>query len=285
MKYPGTYLFVFAILVSALFSCGSKTKESLDMENYFAWCIVPFDNQNRTPEQRVAMLQDLGFKSYAYDWRQKHLPEMAHELDLAKKNDIEIKAIWMWIDAIDSVGALSADNEQIFKIIEETGTKTKLWLGISEAWLDGLSDDSCMIKSVEMISYLSERAVPLGCKIGLYNHGGWFGDPVNQVRLIKKMPTLDLGIIFNFHHAHELLHDFPALVDEMMPYLWAVNLNGMREEGPKILPIGNGNMEKTMIGVLEDKGFHGPYGILGHIEDADVKIVLEQNLEGLKAIL
>jgi hypothetical protein len=44
-------------------------------------------------------------------------------------------------------------------------------------------------------------------------------------------------------------------------------------------------MEKTMIGVLEDKGFHGPYGILGHIEDADVKIVLERNLDGLKAVL
>lgn len=279
------YLFVLAILVSALFSCNSKTNEALDMDKYFAWCIVPFDIQNRTPEQRIAMLKELGFKSYAYDWRQKHLPEMAHELDLAKKNDIEITAVWMWIDFADSVGALSADNEQIFKIIEDTGTNTQLWLGISEAWLEGLSDDSCMIKSVEMISYLSVRAAALNCNIGLYNHGGWFGDPVNQVRLIKKMPSLDLGIIFNFHHAHELLNDFPALVDEMMPYLWVVNLNGMREEGPKILPIGKGNVEKTMIGVLEYKGFHGPYGILGHIEDADVKIVLERNLEGLKTIL
>ena len=48
---------------------------------------------------------------------------------------------------------------------------------------------------------------------------------------------------------------------------------------------GSGDLEKTMIGVLEKQGFHGPYGILGHIEDADVKIVLEGNLEGLKSIL
>jgi hypothetical protein len=231
------------------------------------------------------MLHELGFKSYAYDWRQKHLPEMAHELDLAQKNNIEVTAVWMWIDVADSVGGLSADNEQIFSIIKETGTRTQLWIGISEAWLEGLSDDSCMVKSEAMVKYLGERAAPLGCKIGLYNHGGWFGNPVNQVRLIKKMPTLDLGIIFNFHHAHELLNGFPALVDEMVPYLWAVNLNGMREEGPKILPIGSGDQEKTMLNVLKDKGFSGPFGILGHVEDADVRMVLEGNLNGLKNIL
>ncbi len=51
--------------------------QNLNMDNYFAWCIVPFDNQNRTPEQRIEMLKNLGFKSYAYDWRAEHLPEMA----------------------------------------------------------------------------------------------------------------------------------------------------------------------------------------------------------------
>jgi hypothetical protein len=285
MKNLNAYFLMISILVVVLMNCTTKSENAVDMDNYFAWCIVPFDNQNRTPEQRMEMLTELGFKSYAYDWRQKHLPEMAHELGLAQKNNITVNAIWMWIDVADAVGGLSADNEQIFRIIEETGTKTQLWIGISEAWLDGLSNDSSMVKSVGMVSYLSERAAPLGCKIGLYNHGGWFGDPVNQVKLIKRMPDQDLGIIFNFHHAHELLDDFPALADEMIPYLWAVNLNGMRAEGPKILPIGKGDLEKEMIDALENKGFQGPYGILGHIEEADVKIVLERNLEGLKSIM
>lgn len=285
MKNISAYFLMISILVVLIMNCTTKTKNTLDMNNYFAWCIVPFDNQNRTPEQRMEMLNELGFKSYAYDWRQKHLPEMAHELDLAQKNKITVNAVWMWIDASDSVGGLSANNEQIFKIIEETSTNTQLWIGISETWLEGLSNDSSMTKSMDMVSYLSNRAAPLGCKIGLYNHGGWFGDPSNQVKLIKSMPEKDLGIIFNFHHAHELLDDFPTMADKMMPYLWAVNLNGMRAEGPKILPIGKGNLEKEMINVLEEKGFHGPYGILGHIEEADVKIVLERNLKGLKSIM
>lgn len=274
---------MISILI-VLFNCSVKTEDTLDMDNYFAWCIVPFDNQNRTPEQRMEMLHELGFSSYAYDWRQKHLSEMAHELDLAQKNNIDVNAIWMWISEEDSAGVLSANNEQIFSIIEETGTRTQLWIGISESWLYGLSDELSMIKSVEMVRYLSDRAAQLGCKVGLYNHGGWFGDPLNQVKIIRNLPEKDLGIIFNFHHAHELLGDFSALAEEMIPYLWAVNLNGMRAEGPKILPIGKGNLEKDMITVLKNKGFNGPYGILGHIEEADVQIVLERNLEGLKSI-
>jgi hypothetical protein len=281
MKNSNTLLLAIALFVAI--ACQPKP-ENLDMDNFFAWCVVPFDSENRSPEQRIAMLKALGFNAYAYDWRQRHLPEMAHELLLAQENDVAVTAIWMWIDVADSVGQLNPDNEKIFKIIEETGTKTQLWIGISETWLEGLSHDSSMAKSVEMVRYLSERASILGCKIGLYNHGGWFGNPKNQVALIKKIPEQDLGIIFNFHHAHELLAVFPALVDEMKPYLWAVNLNGMKEEGPKILPIGKGDLEQTMIELMKERGYDGPFGILGHVEEADVRVILERNLEGLKSI-
>lgn len=66
-------ILVLGIFLGAV-SCKTNQHEKLDMKNYFAWCIVPFDNQNRTPEQRIEMLKRLGFTSYAYDWREKHLP-------------------------------------------------------------------------------------------------------------------------------------------------------------------------------------------------------------------
>jgi hypothetical protein len=231
------------------------------------------------------MLKSLGFKSYAYDWREEHLSSMAHEIELAKENDIAINAIWMWIDSGDSVGGLSENNERIFKIIDDTNIETQIWIGISEAWFKGLSHDESLTKAAGMIEYLSERASVLECNVGLYNHGGWYGDPDNQVELIESLPGKDIGIIFNFHHAHEHLNDYPIHVENMAPYLWAVNLNGMTEEGPKILPLGEGDLENTMIKILEREGFYGPYGILGHVEEADVKVVLKKNLDGLSAIL
>src|SRR4051812_50030863 len=58
-------------------------------DNLVAWCIVPFDAKKRGPEERAAMLERLGIKHFAYDWRggdgaavcagavalQKHHPE------------------------------------------------------------------------------------------------------------------------------------------------------------------------------------------------------------------
>src|SRR5688572_17532915 len=41
-------------------------------ENLVAWCIVPFDSQKRSPEERAAMLEKLGIKRLAYDWRVEH---------------------------------------------------------------------------------------------------------------------------------------------------------------------------------------------------------------------
>src|SRR5262249_27037481 len=42
--------------------------------NLVAWCIVPFDAKKRGPEERAAMLERLGFRRFAYDWRAEHLP-------------------------------------------------------------------------------------------------------------------------------------------------------------------------------------------------------------------
>ena len=64
-----------------------------------------------------------------------------------------------------------------------------------------------------------------------------------------------------------------------------VNLNGMKKEGPKILPIGAGDRELEMMQVLQKSGYRGRIGILGHVEDADVEQILLQNLHGLQALL
>lgn len=273
------------ILLAVIISCNTNQSVKLDMGNYFAWCIVPFDNQNRTPEQRIEMLKRLGFISYAYDWREKHLPEMAKEIKLSNENGIKMNAVWMWIDKSDSIGQLSSNNQKVLQILEETSLKTQIWMSFPEDYFDGLSEEERLEKASAMISYLSDEAQRLGCKIGMYNHGGWFGNPDNLVKIIETLPGKEIGIIFNFHHAHDLLANYEVMVKNMMPHLWAVNLNGMNPGGPKILPIGSGEKEAEMIAVLKKNGFTGPFGILGHVEDADVEKILQGNLEGLKKVM
>ena len=133
-----------------------------------------------------------------------------------------------------------------------------------------------------MIEYLSNRAEALGCKIALYNHGGWFGNAENQLKIINALPNNDLGVIFNFHHAHDAIDNYYTNIRALLPYLWCVNLNGMKKEGPKIITIGAGDLEKKMIQQLLELNYKGPFGILGHVKGGDPELILEENYLGLK---
>ena len=57
-------------------------------ENLVAWCIVPFDSKKRAPEERAAMLERLGFRHFAYDWRAEHIPTFDAEIDALKRHGI-----------------------------------------------------------------------------------------------------------------------------------------------------------------------------------------------------
>ena len=257
----------------------------MDMKNYYAWCIVPFDSEKRSPEQRIEMLKELGFVSYAYDYRDEHLPEMVREFNLAKENEIEISAVWLWVDKNDSVGNLKETNKIVLRNIAEAELKTQIWMSYPEDYFNEFSEEKSLQTAVEMIDYLCDLAASIGCELALYNHGGWFGNPNNLVKIAEALPHKKIGIIFNFHHAHLLLNNFSEMVAKMYPHLWAVNLNGMQADGPKILEIGQGTEEAKMIKILNDAGYKGPWGILGHKMEADVKLVLKGNLEGLVSLL
>ncbi len=278
---------VFSVSISftALAQKSTASGSILAQENLVAWCIVPFDNQNRTPKERIDMLKALNFSKYAYDWRSKHLDSLPEEIKLAKENKIQIVAVWMWMDKNnDAVGKLSPDNERLLKMLKESGLKTQLWLGFNSNCFDYDDEGMKVSKGVEMIKFLRQHTVQSVTGIGLYNHGDWFGDPKNQIKIIKALNDPDVGLIYNFHHAHEQIEAFPELVKEMSPWLWTVNLNGMKKDGPKILTIGSGEKESEMIKTLMKGGFRGTVGILGHIEDEDVRQVLQRNLEGLRLL-
>lgn len=253
---------------------------ALAMGDLVAWCIVPFDSRKRTPEERIAMLDRLGFKRYAYDWRAEHLPDTARELRLARDHGIRVEAVWVWIEK-DQPGRLSESNERLLAALKEAGLATQLWVGFAPGFFEGASDQEKVARGVEMVRYLSERAAQTRSRVALYNHGDWFGEPENQIRIIAALPGREIGLVYNFHHGHEHVARFDALVKAIRPYLWVVNLNGMRPEGPKILPFGTGTHERKMLQMVLDAGFTGPFGVLGHVDDADVEEILRGNLLGL----
>lgn len=264
---------------------GGKTRpeKNFSKEELVAWCIVPFDALQRGPEERAKMLRDLGITKLAYDWRDKDIPTFDAELTALGNHGIDLHAFWC---PIRTLHPLSEEPVRvILELLKRRKVNTQLWVSLDESQLEGLKDEDRVEVTSKAIRELALEAHNIGSVVGLYNHGGWFGNPRNQIAIIKKLKMRNVGIVFNFHHGHEYLGEFSSLFLEMQPYLMTVNLNGMKAEGPKILPLGSGDQESAMIRVMVESGYSGPVGILDHQSEQDSRKVLEDNLRGLKIIL
>jgi len=261
-----------------------KTESIFERQNLVAWCIVPFDKMKRDPRQRADMLKDLGITQLAWDWRTEHLPFMEEEISALRKNNIKLKAVWFWVNG-KADGSLDDENYFILETLKKNQVKTELWVSFNDNFFGELTDEEKLNKAVKTIGDIHDKASAIGCTVHLYNHGSWFGEPANQVNIIESTGRKDIGIIYNFHHARHQVNEFPKLLELMKPYLTTVNINGMREDGPMILPVGQGDKELEMLVQLKSSGFSGSIGILSHVDDEDAKIVLDRNIRGLKELL
>jgi sugar phosphate isomerase/epimerase len=246
-------------------------------ERLVAWCIVPFDGKKRSPEARVALLQQLGLRRYAYDWRAEHLPSFETELQLLKKAGITLQAVWF-------PAAVGKDGETLLALLAKHNVSTQLWVMLPQP--DSQIEQTEKVKvSAQLVQSLAERAEKNNCSIGIYNHGGWTGDPANMLAILKAAGKKNIGIVYNLHHAHDQLDRLKDSLKEMMPHLYAVNLNGMDSagdrKGRKILAIAEGQLDEEVLKVIRDSGYRGPLGILGHTQH-DVALRLEDNLQGLR---
>ena len=250
-------------------------KDILAADNLVAWCIVPFDAKKRTPAERVEMLKKLGFKKYAYDWRAEHLPTFDEEVGLLKKAGIELTAVWFPAN-------LGDEAKKLLSVIDKHKITPQLWVMFGEpAGTDKAAKVEAAAKALRPVA---EAADKLGCKLALYNHGGWGGEPENQIAVIEALKLKNVGIVYNQHHGHDHLDRFPAMLKAMQPHLLALNLNGMvakgDKDGKKILPLGAGDLDVKLLTTIRDSGYTGVIGILGHTND-DAAERLADNLDGL----
>jgi len=249
--------------------------------NLVAWCIVPFDARKRGPTQRAEMLARLGIRRLAYDWRNSHVPTFEAEILAAKAHGIAFFAHWC------AGGAANPANQQMLRLAEKHGIHTQMWVTLPSP--RGASQEQRVAKAVAALKPTVERAKAAGCKVGLYNHGGWGGEPealTAAARHFRERLGADhVGIVYNFHHGHSHLARFPKAFRQMLPYLLCVNLNGMTPGGSKILPIGQGTEDLKLLKMIRDAGYRGPIGILDHVSSEDSEVVLRRNLQGLETLL
>ncbi len=291
MKRSLRLLILAFLLTPAVFTVGSygdEKKPAADpatnlyrRDNLVAWCIVPFDSKKRGPVERVAMLQRLGFSHYAYDWRDEHVPTFDTEVVELQKHGIELTAIWF--------PGLDANGKKLLEVLKARGVKTQLWVtGGGEPTRTPDEQRQRIVAEANRLRPIAEAAAAQSCTVGLYNHGGWFGEPENQLAILAELKLPNVGIVYNLHHGHAHLDRFPELLAKMLPHLYVLNVNGMvlkgDQVGRKILPLGAGDLDLGLLKTIRDSAYRGPIGILGHTND-DAEERLRDNLDGLDWLL
>lgn len=264
---------LLALLLSVLsVSSVVKAADIFDLQNLAAWCIVPFDAKKRSPEERAAMVAKMGIRKVAYDWRQEHVPEFEREILAYQKNGIEMFAFW-------------GVHDEAFRLFEKYKMHPQLWMMLKAA---GETQEARVKSSADALLPLLERAKKIGSQVGIYNHGGWGGEPENMIAvcefLKKNHGTDNIGIVYNLHHGHSHLDRLAKVLKAMKPWLLCLNLNGMDvagdTKGRKILPLGVGTQDVTVLRQIRASGYNGPIGILNHTnEDAEGRLL--DNLDGL----
>jgi hypothetical protein len=269
--------------------------ENFKRENLVAWCIVPFDAKKRGPEARAQMVKDLGLKRIAYDWRKEHIPSFEQEILAYKKHGLEMFAFW-------------GGHEEAFALFEKYQIRPQVWRTLRAP--DGDTQEEKVQSAAAAMESLAKRTGEMGCELGLYNHGGWGGEPKNLVAVCEELRRRGhdhVGIVYNFHHAHEHFTPLNSSIghyrgwemdfEKIKPYLLCLNLNGMvslpldrgvegkEPKKDKILTIGRGAEEGRLIESVIRIGYDGPIGILDHRNETDSAETLRENIEGLTNLL
>ena len=268
---------ILTLSVSSACSVGTLHAADLfDKANLAAWCIVPFDAKKRTPEQRAEMLAKMGIHKAAYDWRQEHVPEFEREILAYQKHGIEMFAFW-------------GVHDEALRLFEKYRLHPQLWVMMKGV---GDTQEAKVQSAAEGLLPVLAKAQKIGSKVGLYNHGGWGGEPENLVAVcefLRQRHAIDhVGIVYNLHHGHSHLDRLPKAIEAMKPWLLCLNLNGMDIAGDtvgrKILPLGVGTQDVTVLRQIRASGYSGPIGILNHTdEDAEGRLL--DNLDGLHWLL
>jgi hypothetical protein len=276
-------LLIFSMLAFKAFA--QKSNSNLYAKtNLTAWCIVPFDNQNRSPEQRAAMLKEIGINKLAYDWREKHIPEFDREIAALRKNNIKLQAFWF---AAGPDPSDDAHLKTVLSTLKRNRIKTELWCMFAPVpEMDDMTQEDKVKAMSVPVAYVAKQLAEIGCTLGLYNHGGWFGEPENQLAIINYLKMKNIGMVYNFSHSETQIQRFNSFYPKILPHLLSINLTGLRDTYPaEVVPIGQGNLELGLMRTIQNSNYRGPIGIINEDFAPDAREGLLLNMQGIVQLL
>lgn len=264
----------------------SRTYSLWDHGNLVACVVNHFDSKARGPEETAQMFNSLGITKLAYNWREPDVANFDAQIDAMQKHGIEIQA-WVLYGSGNAHTQLILDTFKRHNIhpplwIEETGQGREA----ADVQTTPEQQQQRINDEADKIAPLAKLAAPYGVKIVLYNHNGWLGMEDNQLAVIarlKERGVKDVGMVYNFTHARDKLHDdskvFATLWPKMKAHVVEVNITGLAMDGTVLYP-SQGDGELDMLRIIQKSGWRGPIGITAE-KGGDAQINLRNYILGV----
>lgn len=238
----------------------------------FAFNNAVADAQYDTPEKQVALIKSIGFAGM----EKEGINGLTETLQALDKHDLKLFTIYININLDNPEQPYDQNLENVFKLLKGRGTMP--WFYVTSSKFKSSSVETDII-AVPILQRVADLAAQYRLKIMVYPHQNYWIESVDDaLRVVKKADRKNLGFTFNLCHflAVEGLkadEKFTSLVEQSIPYLFAISLNGADYPTKEILrsqnvwnsfiqPLGSGNYNTfKYLETFISKGFKGPVGL------------------------
>ena len=246
---------------------------------FFPFCIDWHDAKKRSYQDQAPMLKELGYDGVGHIW----LDGVAERLKTLDEAGLKLYQITMVVDLSPGKQPYDVHFKDVLGLIKGRGVQFDLLM-------NGLkpSDASADPHAVEVLREMSDLAKDSGAQLLLYPHvDSWVERIEDATRVAKKVDRPNVGVMFNLCHwlRVDKQRDYKPLLEQAMPWLRAVSINGADERDDKpgwehyIQPLDKGSFDVgAFLKTLKQLGFHGPIGLQCYGIGSDAKEHLARSM-------
>jgi sugar phosphate isomerase/epimerase len=249
---------------------------------FFAMDTGTRDSTHITPEEQVALVQEVGFAGIAPIYR---TPQMLRETLVAlDRRKLRMFAVYVPLDLDSHTPVSPAIRDTIEQL---RGRNSILWLHVTFR-AHKPSDPAGDAKAVPVMREVADLAKEAGVRVSLYPHiKNWLERVEDGVRLARQVDRENFGVTFNF--CHWLMVDggeLDASLRQALPHLMMVTINGADadakagELGRFIQPLGAGSFDVgKVLAKLAELKWQGPIGLQHYGIKGEAKVNLQRSMD------
>jgi sugar phosphate isomerase/epimerase len=237
-----------------------------------------------TPAQQAGFALEYGFEGTVFD----HALQMPERLRALGEAHLQLFFLWLTVDI--SSGQIKYEPGMEAAIEALQGRGTVVWVAVQGG--DAGGGAGAEERAIQAVDRISDLASQSNLRVALYPHYGFYLARFRDVvRVAERVGRSNVGVTFNL--CHELRSgldpQFARLLDQAMPRLYGVTINGADRQGRDwntlIQPLGRGDYDVTeLVRTITKAGYRGPFGIQCYGLKGDPGVYLKQSMAAWRAI-